>query len=70
MNETCPFCDSKFRDENLLRDHVEKKHGIVYGDSYDLISAWYELAPSRLTDFPRSEFKENGESQGMEETTI
>ena len=42
MSENCPFCDTKFKDEDSLRTHVEKKHGVVYGDSHDLISAWYE----------------------------
>ena len=59
MIESCPFCDTKLKDEDLLRSHVEKEHGIVYGDSHDLISAWYEMTPIRLTDFPSSEFKEN-----------
>lgn len=60
MNK-CPFCDRKLKDEDLLRTHVDKVHGVVYGDSYDLISAWYELAPSRLTDFQSSLFKEDSE---------
>lgn len=59
---TCPFCDKRFKEEDLLRNHVDEKHGVVYGDSYDLISAWYELAPLRLTEFPHSELKKKKEN--------